>query len=460
MSTLTPPTRRVPTSTRVGFGVGDFGFVLVWQGTALFLMYFYTDVMGISPVVAGTIYLAAMIWDAVTDPVFATLAERTRTRWGRYRPWIGFGAVPFGIAFALAFSTPGSLPVEPWVWALATQLLLRTCYTVVSMPYNAMQARLTSDADERTVLGGFRMIGAATGGFVVATFMPEIVLAFSDQGEAYGYLLSASIVGGFAVFALLYCAATMREPDITEDAPPQTGYFHDLAAVPGLLASNGQLVRVFAITTIGSICMGMFGKNIVYHFKYDVMREDMVSTALGVLSVLLIASTPLWVILAKRTSKRDALSLGMMISAAGYLLFFFNPSSFLPGSLVAIALVGFGTASLPVLFWTMLSDTIEYGDLKTGIRAESRSFGFATFAQKAAVGINAALLGALLGWVGFEANSALSVSTLFGMKAIMTLIPTFGVTAIWLILRGYVIDRKTHDEILARLEKRDAGQAV
>ncbi|MEL7452335.1 MAG: MFS transporter [Pseudomonadota bacterium] len=160
-----PPSSPVPLTVRVGFGVGDFGFLLVWQGTALFLMYFYTDVLGIAPTVAGLIYLAAMVWDAVTDPVIASLADRTRTRLGKYRPWLLFGAAPFALAYPLAFSAPPDwLPVSVVVWALITHVALRTAYTIVSMPFNSLQARLTSDAQERAVLAGFRMVGAASGG--------------------------------------------------------------------------------------------------------------------------------------------------------------------------------------------------------------------------------------------------------------------------------------------------------
>lgn len=449
-----PPHKPVPLGTRIGFGIGDFGFLVVWQGTTLFLMYFYTDVMGIDPVVAGAIYLTAMVWDAATDPVIAALAERTRTRWGRYRPWIALGAVPFGASFALAFSTPGDLPVAPWLWALVTHLLLRTAYTVVSMPFNSMQARLTSDANERTVLAGFRMVGAASGGLAIVVLMPLMVQSFSGRGEAYGYLIGASFAGGLAVAGLLYCAAAMREPGAGDESPPHQSLLADIAAIPALVCSNGPLVRVFGVIVIGSICLGMFGKNLLYHFKYDVGREDLTTIALVIPAILLVISTPFWVWLSKRWSKRDALSAGLIIALAGYLLFFFNPSQFMPGAFTAIALIGFGGASLPVMFWAMLPDTIEYGEVRSGVRAESRTFGFATFAQKAAVGINALFLGALLNWSGFQANAELPPDTLVAMKAIMALVPAAGSIVIWLILRGYQLDQATHQDIVKALAER------
>ena len=116
----------VPLASRFGFAFGDLSFNLVWQGTALFLMYYYTDILGIPVVAAGAIYLAAMFWDAITDPLIAIFADRTRTRWGKYRPWLLFGAPAFAISYPLAYSGPGALPVDPVIWALVTHLFLRT----------------------------------------------------------------------------------------------------------------------------------------------------------------------------------------------------------------------------------------------------------------------------------------------------------------------------------------------
>ena len=198
----------------------------------------------------------------------------------------------------------------------------------------------------------------------------------------------------------------------------------------------------------------MFGKNVLYHFKYNVGREDLTTFALVLPAVLLVVSTPFWVWLSKRRSKRDALNAGLLIALTGYLMFFLNPSQFLPGTFTAIALIGLGGASLPVMFWAMLPDTVEYGEYHSGVRAESRTFGFATFAQKAAVGINALLLGGFLSVAGFEANAVQAPSTLVAMKAIMALVPAAGSIAILAILRGYRLDRQAHESIVNVLRER------
>lgn len=449
---------QVPLKARVGFGVGDFGFLLVWQGTALFLMYFYTDVLGISPAIAGTIYMVAMIWDAVTDPVFAALADRTRSRMGMYRPWLLYGAVPFGIAYPLAFSGPGALPIDPVVWALVTHILLRTAYTVVSMPFNSLQARLTSDGEERSVLAGFRMVGAATGGLAVVFLTPVAVQIFGDGREAQAYFASACISGALATLALLYCFFSMREPD---SVPLRSeSFLGDLKSIFPMFLANPPLMRVFGIIILGSICLGMFGKNMLYHFKYDLQRPELTVIALVLPAILLVLTVPAWVWVSKRSSKRFSLAMGTVVSLAGYLLFFFNFENWLWLTFGSILVIGLGSSALAVMFWAMLPDTVEYGEVKTGIRAEAKTFGFATFAQKAATGINAVLLGVLLGVVGYEANAALTPETLIGMKAIMALIPAAGAVGILLILRGYTLDHTRHRQLVAELEARRAAAAT
>lgn len=443
----------VPLAARFGFGVGDMSFNLVWQGTTLFLMYFYTDVLGIPPTVSGAIYLIAMIWDAVTDPIIAALADRTHTGMGKYRPWLLYGSVPFAISYPLAFSTPPAwLPIDIVAWSLITHIALRTSYTVVSMPFNSLQARLTGDAQERAVLAGYRMVGAAAGGLMVVFLTPILVGYYGVEREAEAYFTAACVVGAVTLFTLLYCFFSMREPNLSP-GPQAATLWHDLKSIGPLFLSNPPLIRVFAIIIIASICLGMFGKNMLYHFKYYLKAPDMAVYGLALPAVLLIFAVPFWVWVAGRTSKKTAMNAGVVIALAGYLAFFFNPVASVPLTLGAILLTAFGGSALAVMFWAMLPDTVEYGEAISGVRAEAKTFGFATFAQKAAVGINAVLLGGLLSVAGFEPNAEQSDATLLGMKAIMALVPAIGAGAILLILRGYTLDRARHAELVAQIAR-------
>ena len=398
----TEQSKKISFVTQTGFSLGDFSFNLVWQGTALFLMYFYTDVIGIDPKVAGIIYLIAMVWDAITDPIIAALADRTRTKWGRYRPWLLFGALPFAASYPLAFSSFGSPSISPVAWALFTHILLRTTYTIVGTPFNSLQARLTDDAQERSVIAGFRMVGAALGSIAVIIFTPVLVAKFGEGREAEAYFMAACIAAAFAFFGIMFCFFTMKEPKETASDEILPSLWGDIKSIGPIFTKNPPLMRVFGIIVIGSICIGMFSKNVLYYFKYDVGRPDLIMWALFLPALLFILMVPVWVWLAGRKSKKFALTLGMVIGLVGYLAFYFNQSHSTEIIIGTILLFSVGTSSLPVMFWSMLPDTVEYGEAITGIRAEAKTFGFGTFAQKSAIGVNALLLGFLLSGVAMK----------------------------------------------------------
>lgn len=449
------PSKTVALPARFGFAIGDVAFNLIWQGTALFLMYFYTDVVGLAPATAGAIYLAAMVWDAVTDPVVATLADRTRTRWGRYRPWILFGALPLALSYPLAFSsTPAPDWLSPVVWALITHIVLRTAYTVVGVPFSSLQARLTDDAQERTVLAGFRMFGAASGGLIVVFVTPVLVAAFGPDQEARAYFVAASLAAAICLAALIFCLIAMKEPEEeTGAARSATSILHDLKSIGPMFLRNPPLIRVFAIIIVASACLAMFSKNILYFFKYNLERPDLTLWALTLPAFTLFIMIPFWVAVAGRTSKRTALSLGCCTALLGYLLFLAAPATNPVPVFATILLIGLGGSALPVMFWSMLPDTVEYGEAMTGARAEAKTFGFATFAQKAALGINALLLGLLLASAGFEPNVDQTPATLLAIKLIMAGIPALGALIILALLRGYEIDHLRHAELRAEIAR-------
>ncbi len=450
---------RVPLATKFGFGAGDFGFNLVWSGTGLFLMYVYTDVFGISPTVAGAIYALALAWDAVTDPVMGVIADRTRTRWGRYRPWIAIGAVPLAASYVLAYWNPGFTGLALVIWAAFTHCLLRTAYTVAGIPFSSLQARLTNDADERARLAGFRMVGAASGALTVALATPVAIQVLAPGDEARGYVLAAMGLAGLAVLIFAYVVVVMREPAEVAAAEPEA-LFAGLGDFFVQFARNGPLVRVFLVIIAISVALTMFSKNLLYYFKYVLQAPEQATLALVTPALMMILTVPVWVWIANKTSKRTAWMIGSAIAGAGYLAFWLNPSTDVAVVMGIILVIALGGASFGVLFWSMLPDTVEWGEAKGGVRHEAKVFGFASFAQKAALGLNALLLGVSLDAVGYVANQDQSPETLAGITALMSLVPLAGVIASVLILWSYPIDARRHaalrEEIAARLINRPA----
>lgn len=451
------PAQRTQLPVKIGFGAGDFAFNLLWTGTSLFLLFFYTDVMGLPPFQAGLVYFLAMAWDAVSDPIMGGLADRTRSRWGRYRPYLLFGAAPLALSYPLVYWSAGLEGVGLFAWALLTHCVFRTCYTVVSIPYTALQARLTSDSDERGSLAAWRVIGAALGGFAVALSTTALAGAFG--GGERGWVFAAGVFGAACMVLLWACFLAVREPvEILEKQDAvSTSLWVDLGSFLALVRVNGPLIQILLVVVIGSIAATMFVKNILYYFKYNLNAEEWGAVAVVIPAAMMFIGVPFWTWISRLISKRNTLILCCAIGAATYLAFYLNPSLAPEASLAIMVLMGLATAGNGVMFWAILPDTIEYGEARTGHRHEAKVFGLAMFAMKAALGVNAVLLGWLLQQTGYVANQPQSLQTLAGIKAIMTLIPLAGVLACIVVLWRYPIDARYHADLRAQIAERQAA---
>jgi glycoside/pentoside/hexuronide:cation symporter, GPH family len=457
MSLTQPSSKPLPFLAKFGFGAGDFAFNLVFAGTGLFLMYVYTDVFGVSPTVAGLVYALALAWDAITDPVMGVIADRTRTKWGRYRPWIAIGAIPLAVSYALAFWNPGFTGIALVIWIASTHCLLRTAYTIASIPFSSLQARLTSDANERAQLAGFRMMGAASGVLTVAILTPLVVANLGNGDEARGYVLAAMAAGIIAVLIFGFVVSVMREPEETQATPTPEPMWNDIGTFFSQFALNGPLVRVFLVIIAVSVAVTMFSKNILYYFKYVLEAPDSATLALVTPAIVMLVLVPVWVFVASKTSKRIAWMIGSTIAAIGYLAFYLNPSKDVGIVMAIIILIAIGGSSFGVLYWSMLPDTVEWGEAHQGVRHEAKVFGFASFAQKAALGINALLLGLILDWVGYKANQTQTPEALDGITAMMSLIPLLGILMSVALLWRYPIDAKRHAALRQQIAERQSS---
>jgi GPH family glycoside/pentoside/hexuronide:cation symporter len=444
---------RLPLSSRLGFAIGDIGFNIVWQGTSLFLMYVYTDVFGISPTVAGAVYMAALVWDAIFDPIVGVIADRTRTRWGRFRPWIAIGAIPMALSYALAFWNPGFNGVALIAWVAFTHGFLRTAFAMANIPFSSLQARLSGDSKERTELAGMRMIGAGIGGLSVALITPALVHRMSSD-EGQGYLLAA-ISGGVLTFAaMLYVVFVMREPEESR-AVSDEPLWGDVGAFFMQLVRNVPLAQIFAVLIVVSMAMTMFSKNILYYFKYVLHAPPgSESIALVMTPVALIFFAPVWVMLANRLSKRNTWMIASALASTGYLSLYLIPVREVGVTYACVAFVALGVSGFGVLAWSMLPDTVEWGEVKLGVRHEAKVFGFSAFAQKSALGINALILGVTLDAIGYVPNQPQTPEALHGITSLMTLVPLAGVIISVLVLWTYPIDAKRHAELQAELAER------
>lgn len=455
---LTSHARPLGVGQRISYGAGDLGFVLVWQGAALFLLYFYTDILHLPAWTAGAIYLAGMIWDAVSDPLIATWAERRAGRTGRYGPIIAWAAVPLGLSYFWMFSIPADAGLVTAIWALVSHLVFRTAFTCAAMPYSALPARMTHDSDERTSLSALRVVFAAIAGLAVAIATPLLVQAAASYGEGAGYRFAAIATGAAASMVLLLSSAGLRETPARAATIPDSNYLRDLGDLWSGMLSNGPLQRLLALMLLATFGFGLFTQNMLYFLNHVLARPDLILPVLASPALAMILTAPLWMMLAARTSKRAAMMAGILTATAGYLVIAVAPSAGPTLTLASVALVGIGSAALPVMFWSMVPDVIDYGQLEAGVRVEARTFGLTTFVQKCAAGLAALIAGGLLGWAGYDPDTAQTPVTQSVITAMVSWLPAACMLIMVAIVRGYPLDRARHRDIIDRLTRAPAAR--
>ncbi|MFV3130526.1 MFS transporter [Niveispirillum sp. KHB5.9] len=438
---------------KFGYGLGDFGLNLHWQGMALFLTFFQTEIMGLSPVWAGVTFFVAVLWDGIADPIMGLIADRTRGRWGSFRPYLLFGALPLAASSALAFTAPGLVGAAAVSYALGTHMLLRTAYTVVAIPYSSLSARMTSDADERTSLTGWRMLFAFGGGAAVSWMMPWLAREFAGGDAARGYAIAASIIGALSAVAFVACFLMVREqPVAAARLQRDVRVWDDLKGFLALARRGGPTVQLYLCILISQIMVPLQARNYLYFFKYGIGDMERAQQAMALFGIINVACVPLWVWLIRRTEKRTGFMVGGTLFAIGSLGFALMPewgywSAFLP-----LALACAGHTAYAVCIWAMLPDTVDWSEWRFRRRDEGKIFGLAAFLQKAALGISGLLMAAV--FHGFEVTKAGGGGSEMGLRVVMGVIPLAGILAAMFIMRDYRLDVRRHGRIVERLGNR------
>ena len=436
--------------TRLGYGIGDIAICLYWSGVGLYLLYFYTDVIGISPSLAGLIYGIGMFWDAITDPFMGYVAERTRTKWGVYRPYLLFGNIPLALSFILLFWAPPFEGTLLFLFLLFANIFHRTCFTLVSVPFSSLTPRITSDSKERTNLTGFRMLGAQTGTNLMALTAFPIIFLVGGDDESLGFVVLAAIAGMTAVSIHAITFLTVKEPSNDQGIERVGG---SLSEAVRAIGKNRPFWLVFSATLIVGITTIFFGNNLIYYTKYALNLHEHQGTILFTSGIVAFLSIPFWWIISNKIGKKLTWLVSSSITLVAMSLFYFYEINTLNELLSLVAFIGFGSGAGGILFWSMLPDTIEYGEVHTGVRSESSLYGFMTFAQKGSIAFAIIILGMVLDLIGFQANEIQSDLTISNMKTIMTLIPCIGITLSLVIIYFYPIDTKMHKDLLEKLQK-------
>ena len=440
----------VSNTIRAAYGIGDYAICLYWSGVSLYLLYFYTDVVGISPYSAGLIYGLGIMWDAFTDPFMGFLAERTRSRMGSYRPYIYYGSIPLALSFILLLWVPPFEGTVLIIFLLFVNLIHRTCFTIVSVPYSSLTARITDDSDERTILTSSRMLSAALGTFTISALGFPIVLYFGGGEEKLGFIYLGIISGLIAILILYITVSFVKERSFkssVDDLP-------NFAEVAHSVSRNYPFWIIFLAIIILISTYLMFNNNLIYFSKYALGLHDYQGVILGFLNGATLLAVPIWAYAALKLGKKNTWLISMAVLFLGFTTFNYYPIDDLDTLIYILIFIGFGNGATGVLFWSMLPDTIEYGEWKSGIRTESSLYGFMTFAQKGAIAIAVFILGIALTNIGFEPNQEQSIETIEALKNLMSIIPLIGVFISFVLLYFYPIDKAFHRKLIQDIENR------
>lgn len=315
---------RLSFARKLGWGIGDFGFNIYWQALNLLMMPFYTDVLGLDPVLAGTVFLIASLFDGFADSVIGAIADRTRSRFGSYRPYLIFVSPVLVLVFMASFVGLEAGQTGLFLYALFSQIMLRTVYSLVSIPYSTLSARITDNSDERAQLAGIRIAFAVLGGITVTFLMPFVVDSLKDRfGETsnLAYIFAAGVAGLVSLPVFWICFLSTTEPEQLRDTNPEG--FHwgavwdDLKAIGVIARVNGPLLRVFACMIVSSLAFTMTNKCLVYYSTHYLGDAEFRKVLLPWVLFVNLIFCPFWAWIATKASKRNAWLAANIVSLIG-----------------------------------------------------------------------------------------------------------------------------------------------
>ena len=442
---------------KLAYGCGDFASCLYWRTFMVYLPFFYTDIFGISAAALATMLLVSRIWDGVNDPIIGMWADRTETRWGKFRPFILFGAVPFAVLGVLTFTTPDLGTTGKLVWAYLTYNGLMMLYTAVNIPYTSMLGVMTTTAADRTQLSSVKFVFAFTAGLVVSATLLPLVDWFGNGNAQRGWQLAFVLYGLVAVAFFLITFFGTRER-IKPAADPRASVLRDLRYV----FTNRAWVLLTAPTLTWILFVGMRSSVSAHYFKYYIYNGSADTslsflgydfTLTGLLSSfnsLGQASSVLGVLmtgfLSTRFAKRPLFLVLFTLAILCTASYYFLPPGQL-GAIFAIEVVGnLSGAPLPVLLWAMYADTADYGEWKTGRRTTGLVFSASTMSQKIGWAVAAFIALQSMDLAGFQANVVPTAEVKDSIVRLMSLYPAaLGVLSVVIFLFYPLSDRRVEE---------------
>lgn len=438
---------------RIGYGMGAVGKDMVYAFVSGFILYFYNNVLGVSGTFIGIMMMAARIFDAVNDPIMGVVVEKTRTRWGRFRPWIVTGTLTNALVLYAMFAVPeGMQGTGLLIWLSISYVAWGVTYTLMDIPFWAMIPAITRPGRDRENMAVVGRTAAAVG-FAIPTIATMLVVVRVVSGERDGFVLLAAAIAVFFIVAELIMVTLVREDDGGAVAPERAPRISEMFRA--LLGNDQAMVVVIGIVVFNA-SLYLTTQLAVYFFKYDMGNSDLYSlfgAVGGASQILSMACLPL---LRTTWTSRQILTGAISTTIGGYALLLALSLAgvhAVPALAVCafIIYIGFGLAT--VLTTVFLADTVDYGQWRTGKRNEAVIFSMQTFVVKLASALSVLIAGIGIDIIGLDPDAASqSRATLMGLRVLMMVVPVIGfVFALVFLRRRYILDEEKLVEVSAAL---------
>lgn len=463
---------KIGLSEKIGYGLGDMSSSMFWKLFGAYLMLFYTDVFGISAAVVGTMFAVTRVWDSFFDPVVGAFADRTSSRWGRFRPYLLFLAVPFGLIGVITFLTPPFDNTGKIIYAYVTYALMMMVYSAINVPYASLLGVMSPDPSHRNTLATYRMTFAYLGSFIALLLFMPLVNAFGGgdvngptrlwfTAPQFGWFMAVVVIAAICVVLFLACFALTKErvEPIKHEKTSLKTDFRDLVHNKPwwILLGAGVSSLVFNSIRDGAT---------VYYFKYYVDE-----TAVGNISILGLpfvlsgiylgvgqAANIVGVILAapvsNRIGKRNTFISAMALATVLSVIFFWFNKDQLYLIFVFQILISICAGSIFPLLWSMYADCADYSELRTGNRATGLIFSSSSMSQKFGWAFGSAITGWMLAQFGFKANAVQSAETIQGIKMFLSILPAVGALLSLVFIYFYPLSESKMKTITAELQEK------
>ena len=453
---------------KIGYGFGDMASSMFWKLFGSYLMIFYTDVFGLPAAVVGTLFLVTRVWDSAFDPIVGVVADRTHSRWGKFRPYLLFLAIPFSVIGVLTFVTPPFGDNGKLIYAYVTYSLMMMVYSAINVPYASLLGVMSDNPKERNTLSTYRMAFAYIGSFIaLLLFMPMVNFWSGHSKEIaaqqQGWTLAVAVIAVMCALLFIGCFAFTRErvKALHEKQAPLKEDLKDLWKNRPwwILLGAGVAALVFNSIRDGAT---------VYYFKYFIVEEDFQTISFFGVSFVLsglylsvgqianIAGVILAAPVSNRIGKKQTYMGSMAIATVLSILFFWFDKDNLALIFTFQILISICAGSIFPLLWSMYADCTDYSELKTGNRATGLIFSSSSMSQKFGWAIGSALTGWLLSYFGFVANEVQQAEAIQGIKMFMSCLPAAGTLLSIVFISMYPLSEKKMLEISAALKSRRA----